>query len=271
MAMEEFDGKAEQKNVENTTPQPSNGIDPAIQRIIDLQQAQIDALKGQIVNSSGDTNALAIASAVSAAVSPLYDRMSAQDVVDKDTGQFNFAKRAALASDPDDALPKEEQVSFASYMSFNVITSDLRNGIEIPAPIKPIKFIYDSSKRIPRGKDTEMVHLCIYTCRSRKELKWLREHTCFNVTFFDNIKGAIAEEAKTARKMSNLIMQLRGMNVHELLSMAQANELTNFQGLEADDLRATIAYQMAKKQQEAEVSNQMKMLNETRLEQELLS
>lgn len=269
MALEEFNGKADQVSEPGRKEEVIQGetaLDPRIQALMEAQQKQIAELQSKI-NQGSSSDPLAIASAVAAAVAPLYQQMSSQDVTDKETGQFRFKKTAA-SSDPTDALPKEEWVSFVSYMSFNVITSDLRNGVEVPAPIKPIKFIYDSTKRIPRGKDTEMVHICVYTCRSKKELEWLRSHTCFGVTFFDNIKGTLADDAKLARKMANLIMSLRGMNIHELMAMAKNNDLTNYQGLDADDLRATIAYQMAQKQNQLEIENQKMLLNDIALEQE---
>jgi len=267
MALEEFDGKAEEtaKDNQSAPTQQVSSIDPAIQKIIDLQQQQIDSLKQQI--QSGSFGAEASAAAIAEAMRPLYERMGDSNIIDKDTRQFRF-DNVAVVDDPDDALPLDEQVSFVSYMTYNVITSDKRNGVQVPAPINKIQFIYDSTKRIQNGKDTEMVHMSVYTCRSRKELKWLREHTLFNVDFFDHIKGALADEAKMARKISNIMMTLRTMNVHQLIAMADSNELKNYRGLDIDDLRVTIASQMAEKQKKAEEVNQTRLLNETALEME---
>jgi hypothetical protein len=273
MALQEQDGKFSNQSApvdgdkEKMDLATAGGIDQT-QLIIEMQR-QINELSGKLNQSAPSPGASdpELAKAIQALANN-----NNQGIINRETGQFYFNNAIAgeYDIDPDDILPQNEWVTFASYTVFDVITSDKRNGRQVPAPLGPILLAYDSTNRIQRGKEVEIVNLCVYTCKSRKELKWLYEHSCFGVTFFDNIKGALSESAKKARKMSSLLVSLRSMGIADLRRMASQNNMEYYNGLSPEDLRAAIASHIADKQEQAEFENQTRVLNENKMDELML-
>lgn len=274
MALTEQEGKFNEQEPsengnQNSTPSAASPQVDQTQLIIDLQNRLNDlSLRVATTLPAGQSNDPELAKAIQALANN-----NNQGLINRETGQFYFNNAIAGEYDieEEDILPQNEWVTFASYTVFDVITSDKRHGRQVPAPLGPILLAYDSTNRIQRGKEMEIVNLCVYTCKSRKELKWLYEHSCYGVTFFDNIKGALSESAKRARKMSALLVSLRPMGIADLRRMASQNGMENYNGLSPEDLRAAIASYIADKQEAAEFENQTRVLNENKMDELMLA
>lgn len=275
MALTEQEGKFSEQEPskdsnKNSTPSAASTQVDQTQLIIDLQR-QLNDLSSRVATTAmpvGVPNDPELAKAIQSLANN-----NNQGLVNRETGQFYFNNAIAgeYEIEEDDILPQNEWVTFAKYTIFDVITSDKRHGRQVPAPLGPILLAYDSTNKITRGKETDIVNLCVYTCKSRKELKWLYEHSCYGIEFFDSIKGALSENAKKARKMSSLLVSLRPLGQADLRRMASQNGMENFNGLSPEDLRAAIASHIADKQEAAEYENQTRVLNENKMDELMLS
>lgn len=85
--------------------------------------------------------------------------------------------------DEDDILEEKDYVRFYAHVSGYVIVDDLRNGIPIRTPYgNKIEFKYFGSKSSGTGRFEEREHISSYTCKSKKEVEWIRSHTLFGVS-----------------------------------------------------------------------------------------
>lgn len=83
--------------------------------------------------------------------------------------------------DPDDYM--EEPALFYAYRSFHIIADDTRRGVQVrvPGDTPLIQFKNVAYSRQPSGA----LAICRYECYSKRIAKWLREHSQFNVVFFE--------------------------------------------------------------------------------------
>lgn len=157
------------------------------------------------------------------------------------SSQFEFNQaHSEIDFDPNDVLPKEEERTFISHKMLYVIVDDKRGGRNIRAPFDKILFDYDSTKRTKDGKETNLLQLSKYTCRSRIELKWLLEHTLFNIMFFDSVKGALSADVERAGVLVRHMTVLQSRGQHELIQAAKGMPGVEFRG-DLNMLRAEIA------------------------------
>jgi len=110
--------------------------------------------------------------------------------------------------DPEDEL--EEPIEFFTHSIGYVIVDDSRNGFAIPNPYrkKNITFKHRFAKRKGHGKEQNIEHFSTYICNSKKEAEWLRNHSYFNIKFFDDIsrtKHVGHEEARMFAHYFNMV------------------------------------------------------------------
>lgn len=185
-------------------------------------------------------------------------------------GQFQFnTAHTESEVDLDDVLDQKDWTIFVSHRVGYVIADDKRHGKNIRAPFNLIEFKYNNTKRVTNGKETELFHISTYICKSKRENKWLREHSAFGTMFFDKISGALNVNAKKAARLMKVMTGLRNYGQAELVMLARQN------GIElVDDLnimRASIATVMVENQLKQEEKATEMVLRETKIESELLS
>lgn len=173
--------------------------------------------------------------------------------------------------DPDDVLDPTEWVSFVSHFTSFIIVDDTRNGRAVQAPFKPIKFVYSSST-ITAGENDEknISNTCIYVCKSKKELEWLRNHSTFGYYFFDNMKDAKDVTIKKAEKLMVVMGALNKMGQHELISMARDKQIHVDSSIDPSSLRGLIAMKTVEQMTSVEAENTKKIVGDAAFEAEMV-
>jgi len=119
---------------------------------------------------------------------------------------FTYTNPADL--DPEDVL-EEPDIFWAP--GFNVVIGDdVKNGRAIPPPVnRVVWFKPEGSKRVQRGKETDMQIFSKFKCHSKKEGEWLRNHTLYGIIFF--LKGS-TDTNIDVRYTQKLMEYANGMN-----------------------------------------------------------
>lgn len=172
---------------------------------------------------------------------------------------------------PDDVLDHTEWVSFVSHFTSFIIVDDTKNGMAVRAPFKPIKFVYDSSV-ITAGENDEknISNTCIYVCKSKKELEWLRGHSTFGYYFFDNLKDAKNITSKKAAKLMVVMGALNKMDAHQLIAMAREKNIHVDASTDAGSLRGLIAMSIIEEMSNTESENTKKIVGDAAFEAEMV-
>ena len=104
-----------------------------------------------------------------------------------------------------------------------------------------IRFGYDSTRAIKGGRETELIQMCTYTCKSRIELKWLYKHTTYGVIFFDKIEGTeYSRDFEKSKELSKQMTALQSIGHQDLVTMARQRGLSPG-NMDLGSLRASIA------------------------------
>lgn len=198
----------------------------------------------------------------------LVDRLSKIGGGDvSDTGQYVFTNSYDESElDPDDTMPKEKWVTLFSHKIGYVIPDDMRSGKSVKAPFGLIVFKYLSTKRIRHGKETDIMNLSSYVCRSKKELEWLMKHRLYGVTFFKNLNTALTSDAERASRLASHVVKLQQVSQHQLVSMARSHGIDVGRDTDINELRAMIAHRTVEKEMEKVKGNTSKILLEQEME-----
>jgi len=181
------------------------------------------------------------------------------------SSQFEFNQaHSEIDYDPSDVLSKEDEVTFICHKMMYVIVDDKRGGKNIRAPFDKIIFDYDSTKQVKDGKETNLLNLSKYTCRSKKELEWLREHSLFNIMFFDTVSGAMNADIERASLLVKHMTTLQGRGQQELIQMAKGMAGVEFRG-DLNTLRAEIAHYHVERIMEANQNSTSRLFQERML------
>lgn len=169
--------------------------------------------------------------------------------------------------DPEDML--EEGETFFSHQVAYIIADDKRNGHNVRTPFtRPIKFVYQSTRRVNSGNETRLHNLSIYTSYSKTEVKWLREHKFFGTIFFSSHSKALSVDAMKASRLAKIILTLQRYDVHKIVKMAKAMDIEPSEDI--NGLRIAVANMQAENEIKAEAkSNQIKV-RESLIEGEIL-
>ncbi len=157
--------------------------------------------------------------------------------------------------DPDDLLDDKNAVTFFAHKVGYVVVDDLRNGHPLRTPFgRPIIFKYQATRRRQVGKEVELFNFAVYTSLSKKEVKWLKEHTFFGILFFSENDAELSIDARKAAKLAKFMVSLSTMGQYELAKMARDHELPMMKGV--NDMRVALANKFAEAEmkQEREVN-----------------
>ena len=169
------------------------------------------------------------------------------DGMKSNTGQFEFNIGYEESQiDPDDYLEPKDQVVFAVHRLYDVIVADKRNGRVIKVPLEPIEFKIQATKIVKNGKESNITNVATYTCCSKKELKWLKEHTQYGIRFFDRIDKAISVDAHKASILAKNMTMLGAMNQYNIIKYSKEYGVPFSEDLNV--MRAELANQMTNKE-----------------------
>ena len=175
----------------------------------------------------------------------LVDRLSGKSDKDKYGTGFTYVDEVDI--DQEDLLDAKDAVTFFSGSVGYIIVDDMRNGHPVQTPYRrPIKFVYQSTKRREKGKDTDLINLASFTSISKKEVEWLKAHTFFGSIFFLRSDVSMNSDIRRAAKMARYMSSFNGMNQHQLIKMCRDNNLP-LVGDELGDLKALLASHFAQK------------------------
>jgi hypothetical protein len=163
------------------------------------------------------------------------------------TGQFQFDEGFTESEiDMEDLLPEEKWQTFAVHKIYDVIVGDKRHGKQIRVPYEPIKFLIQASKIVKNGKASTITNFATYTCKSKKELEWLKNHTQYNIRFFDSINGAASVEAKEATVLAKNMNLLNSFDQHQIFKYAKDHGVAVTSDLNI--MKAELATKLTKKE-----------------------
>jgi hypothetical protein len=262
LEVEDFNESAEEKKVvqvqEVKAPTQNQGILDVVKQL----QNEIELLKNQ--------------RGLAPQQSPVDQAALLEKLVDKISGnksdatgfmfEHNYVSESEI--DPDDVLEKDEWVTFVTHTVGHVIVDDLRNGKPVRVPFGKISFTYDSTRQVKNGKEVDLYNLCKYTCKSKKELKWLKDHSMYGRLFFDNIKGAKSVDGAKALKLASAMRGLSSMGQQDIINTARSYGLSV--GGDISSLRGEIAQLVVERQIRAEKAASEGRVNDANLEAELI-
>lgn len=161
---------------------------------------------------------------------------------------------------------KTEKVSFEDQEEYDVVNDylevpavffvfsfdwachgDVRRGRKTYPPLgKFIKFkkLYRYKRLNTGGRGSDVVSVAQATVRSKSEAEWLREHSLFNIKFFENINDAKSVDTTLAEKMSEMQAVVANMNDMAVIQRCKAMEIRVHSDL--DTLRRELVQTMAK-------------------------
>lgn len=112
---------------------------------------------------------------------------------------------------------------FFSFSFWYGIYSDKRYNREVLPPRKePIIFkqLYRWKKK-SSSRGVEVVSISQATVRSKSTAEWLRNHSLFNIKFFENIQTAQNVNVTLAEKMAEMNGMISSLNDHQVIERAQ--------------------------------------------------
>lgn len=240
---EEKDGGKKKDTIELTPEQVSH-----------LVKEEIDkALKNAQSSQSQESSSVAdLAKMISQGVS---------DGMKSKTGQFEFGEGYTEEEiDADDYLEEKDWVTFAVHRLYDIIVADKRNGKVIRAPFEPIEFKIQGTKVTKNGKESSITNYATYTCKSKKELEWLKNHSMYNVRFFDKIGKAISVDAHKAGILAKNMNVLNAMNQYNIMKYAKEYGVPFSEDLSI--MRAELATRMTEKEMKSVTNWQNDMFKE---------
>lgn len=177
-------------------------------------------------------------------------------------GNIDYAKGIREEDIPADDYD-EKGVRFCAPNVGYVISSDRRKGHEVVLPYNKatIFFEYQATKRMQQGKYESVSPYCAYTSHSKKEIEWLRNHTHYNVMFYESATQALSQDVERMKKMTRIMTLLNHYTVPELLK--RCTEYGVAKGENADVMRGHLALAMADKEVESERVKIQKRAEET--------
>ena len=209
--------------------------------------------KSGLVNSSGNNEAINFKDFTKQITRAISD--SKED----STGRlFGFRSMDPSEIDPEDVL--EVPVLFFSFSSKYAVYDDFRNGHPINAPHGAVKFKSltrtvegGGGRNAPKYNNTS-----IAVVFSKEQVKWLKGHSLFGITFFENLgqsKNVKQEEAEQIAKAYNMISGLTG---HQLRSrcLQEKIEITT---MDEHELRGALIKKITERL--TEEANQIKTHN----------
>jgi hypothetical protein len=157
-------------------------------------------------------------------------------------------------------LEPKDYKTFACFRSFHYIIDDVKNGIAIRAPYRPIKFAFASKTQKQNGKDTDIVYVCLFTATTTKELEFLLNHSRFGVDFYDHIDLRSVDSSR-AVKMYSMVSALKTKGQSDLRDMCRLRDMPFTADL--DTVRSMLAAKMVEEDDKRLRSHSQEQLNKT--------
>lgn len=125
--------------------------------------------------------------------------------------------------DPNDVL--EKPAIFFKHGFTSLVGEDYVNGMTIPTPYRRIIPFVHLYRQKPRDRHEPAVCICTAQIHSKKEAEFLRGHSTFGVTLFEDVNDARNFDAAKSEALVAAHFTVSRMNPHTLIREAQRREI----------------------------------------------
>ncbi len=147
--------------------------------------------------------------------------------------------------DPEDY--NEVAVIFTSYGNDYLIVDDVRRGHAVRTPYgRPFKFRFQGGRVTTVGRVQTYSCFCSFSTNSKKEIKWLREHSLYNIAFYEDNKLALSADARKIGIASRVSRQIADLEMGSIL--ARAKQYGIAVGGNLADIRTELTLRMAEEE-----------------------
>lgn len=204
--------------------------------IILKQQGEIAKLKGELELKDKATSDNSDMAALKAQVELLSTMVSTQQI-----GVKKLLFKPVPANDWQD-----DAITFTARSVYYIVAS-YRNskGMEIIPPYKLIKFQYAASDRRMDGKEEEIINFSTFTTHLKAEIKFLRDHNLYNITYSENANTIINEDVKKQEYRTRAAQAVAGMSEEAVIGKARSMKIPNVNSASVRDLRVVITHGIA--------------------------
>lgn len=124
---------------------------------------------------------------------------------------------------PDDYLDQKDWVRFCVPVGGYILTDDRRQGqiVNLPYGKETIFFEHLLTNRRAVGKDTVTTPIATYTCKSKKEAKWIKDHSLFGTFIFEDVGQVPGTNAEKALRLGTIRSVLNQHDVATLISQSK--------------------------------------------------
>jgi hypothetical protein len=121
----------------------------------------------------------------------------------------------------------EEPVPFFRFAFAHTIHDDYRRGQAIKPPYGAIKFknLYRHVRKTGDRNTSNTVCMCIAVIHSKKEVEWLRQHSEYNLTFFEEAHKAASLTTQLVGKLIEATQIVSNMTEFEMIRRHRDEQL----------------------------------------------
>lgn len=177
--------------------------------------------------------------------------------------------------DKDDYLSIEDAVSFFCPKSGYAIADDRRYNQDVRTPYGQVIWFESAGEEIVNaGKNLVYNVISQYVSRSKKEVEWLRNHTYFNIFFFETSKEALDMSHEVYDVLFKKMKALDGLEPYDIIQKMKSvgmdpskdvqqnkKKLAIFYSKQDIDALARGAKKMSLYEGEGRALNDMELLN----------
>lgn len=154
----------------------------------------------------------------------------------------------------------------------HILVDDNRMGQRVVLPYKKpyIEFKYASTRKIyGQGKYASISPYSVYRSHSKKETEWIRNHSLYNVLFYESSNMAASSDALRMSRMATVMGMLKNYELPELVNMCKSYDTQpNFENVQA--MRMNLAVKIVEKEEQQEADTTKNSLAKTLVEKEII-
>jgi len=178
----------------------------------------------------------------------LQDMLEEMKEANEKSGTRMIGNRAISEEKIDMEDYLDEPVAFFCYSFSHICLGDTRFGQSVKTPYdKPIRFkpLYRYVKPGNSRNNQEIVSMSCCIIRSKKESKWVQNHSLFGIKYFKSARGVTDINREHSDKLIEVMSMLNGMSQFEVVQRAKTEKIGITE--DVDDIKKRLAYHLADK------------------------
>ena len=217
---EEAAGLVQGTEGEEGTEKESQPVQPVIPEKIEVTTASEEDKKSTVEPKSVTPEVMEyIQSEMAKFIASQYPRVPGEHTIKEIYQEAELPK--------DDFL--QDPVIFFAFSKYYAIWGDKRKGQQVATPYnRKIEFdtVYRFQKRGKTERGIEIVTISQAIIRSKKEAKWLDDHSLNGIKFFKNINDAKNVDVTLSEKMAEMQGMIGGMDDMKVIARAQMENIS---------------------------------------------